>query len=73
MEKKTTSNNRLHHRRRLRKNLEEATQLVPLLLPTRANECDDWLRVGWTLFNISEGNQRGLNLWTDFSKRTTRT
>ena len=37
----------------------------------RAADYSDWMTIGWTLFNISDGTQEGLNLWLEFSKRCT--
>lgn len=31
------------------------------------NYCD-WIKVGWSLFNITKGSPTGLELWNDFSK-----
>jgi phage/plasmid-associated DNA primase len=56
----------------IEQNLEKASTRIPLLSSKRANIYDDWMRIGYILFNISEGNQRGLDMWIGFSKRTTR-
>jgi phage/plasmid-associated DNA primase len=42
----------------------EVVELVKLLSPSRADEYDDWMRVGWCLHNISTNY---LNLWKEFS------
>jgi P4 family phage/plasmid primase-like protien len=31
---------------------------------------DDWARVGWALYNITEGSEEGLDIWITFSLRT---
>lgn len=49
--------------------INEATRLLPLLADWRADSRDEWLKVGFALFNISEGSQDGLDLWIDFSSR----
>lgn len=46
----------------------EITELVRILNPCRADEYDDWMRVGWCLHNIDPINN--LQVWIDFSKRS---
>lgn len=44
--------------------------LISLLSKERAEERNDWIKVGWTLFNVYRSNPtQGLNLWIEFSKR----
>lgn len=50
-------------------NLEIATQLLPLLAQSRAENRNDWINVGWLLYNISDGNAEGFELWLSFSQR----
>ena len=45
-------------------------KLVDMLSPSRAEGHDDWMYVGWTLFNITSGSDFGLDLWTSFSRQT---
>jgi phage/plasmid-associated DNA primase len=54
------------------RNLEEASAILPMLKRDRSDDYNDWLRVGFSLFNISGGNRQGLQLWIEFSKRTVR-
>ncbi len=51
-------------------NLEKAAKLMPLLSDARAEDRNEWMSIGWTLFTISEGGGEGLNLWMDFSRRS---
>lgn len=44
-----------------------ATQLVDLLSNKRANNYEDWMRVGWCLHNI---DKTLLDKWVEFSKRS---
>ena len=53
----------------IERNLEEASILMPLISSKRSDDFNDWIKIGWTLYNISE-NRQGLNLWIDFSKRS---
>lgn len=50
-------------------NLALAKKLVPLLDDSRADKRDEWIEVGWILFNISLGTEEGLELWDIFSQR----
>lgn len=55
---------------RLNTNEEEyrqASQLVDLLTKDRADNYNEWIRVGWCLRNI---DHRLLNSWIDFSKKS---
>lgn len=45
----------------------EIKELVDILSPSRADNYDEWIRVGWCLHNINPNN---LPLWIDFSKRS---
>lgn len=43
--------------------------LIDILSNERAANRNDWIRVGWTLYNITDGNEDGLQLWIKFSKK----
>jgi P4 family phage/plasmid primase-like protien len=49
--------------------LEMAKQLMPMISDARASDYNQWMSVGWALYNISEGDSRGLDLWCEFSSR----
>ena len=44
-------------------------EMMGMLSDERANNHDDWMNVGWTLYNIGFGCDEFLDLWTTFSKR----
>lgn len=50
-------------------NLKIAERLLPLLAQFRSEEHDEWMTIGWVLFNIGEGCQEALDLWIEFSSR----
>lgn len=56
--------------------LSEAVQmtkrLTVLLNPKRASTYESWMEIGWILYNIGEGCYESLQIWLDFSKKTTR-
>ena len=52
--------------------VKEARELLPFLSETRADNYHMWMKIGWLLYNVGEGSQDALQLWIDFSKRTTK-
>ena len=49
--------------------LNQASQLLPLLVDWRATDRNEWMNIGWCLYNISEGSDEGLKVWLEFSER----
>ena len=45
-------------------------EFMSMLSDERADDYSQWLDVGWTLFCISGGQEEGLQMWIDFSKRS---
>jgi P4 family phage/plasmid primase-like protien len=43
-------------------------QIIPLFKPSRSDDRNDWMTVGWAIYNISQGSDDGLDLWLDFSR-----
>lgn len=66
-ERKSSAN----HQRKMGvdESIEIAKKLLPLIGDWRADDRNEWMTVGWTLFNISEGHPDGLDLWCEFSSR----
>lgn len=52
--------------------LKKARELLKLISPSRADVYEDWLDIGWTLYNIGDGTEEALDMWTDFSSKTTK-
>lgn len=44
-------------------------RLLPLLADWRAEDRNEWMTVGWILFNIGEGSTQALEQWLEFSAR----
>lgn len=44
--------------------------IMEMLSIDRANNYDDWIDVGFILFNVSNGKEEGLNMWIEFSQRS---
>lgn len=51
-------------------NLKIAEKLLPMLSFERCNTYNEWMTVGWVLYNISEGSEGGFQLWLTFSSRS---
>lgn len=46
-----------------------ARALVGILKISRSEDYYQWINVGWALYNISDGEELGLELWKEFSSR----
>ena len=49
--------------------LRISEKLLPMLADWRAEERNEWMTVGWILFNIGEGSTQALDQWMEFSSR----
>ena len=47
--------------------LKIARELMPLLASFRAEDYNEWITIGWVLYNISDGDIEGRDIWCDFS------
>ena len=43
-------------------------RLLPLLNPERAEEYNEWIKIGWILYNVTDGSDEGRDLWKKFSQ-----
>lgn len=63
-------NKRTPHQKPPETLLKEASSLIKILDDHRASSYDDWLKVGWILYDIDpEEDGEGFKIWNDFSKR----
>jgi len=53
------------------KRIEEGC-LLDLLSTDRLNDRNGWMDIGWTLFNIGQGEDRALQMWIDVSMKSSR-
>lgn len=44
--------------------------LMNCLKDSRADDRNEWIQIGWILYNIFKGNKTGYNRWIEFSKRS---
>lgn len=49
--------------------LRISEQLLPMLADWRAEERNEWMTIGWILFNIGDGSPQALEQWLEFSAR----
>lgn len=49
--------------------LEKASKLLGVMSDTRCSDYSNWMHTGWSLYNISNGNENGLALWLNFSSK----
>lgn len=49
-----------------------AKRLMLMIDLKRSDNYDDWIRIGWILYNIGEGCEEAFDLWNEFSKQTSR-
>lgn len=47
-----------------------AKDLINILDVHRSIDRNEWIHVGWILYNIFDGNEAGLNLWLVFSQKS---
>jgi P4 family phage/plasmid primase-like protien len=52
--------------------LQVAKRLVECLSVKRASEYNTWIEVGWILYNIGEGCLEALDIWINFSRKTSK-
>ena len=50
--------------------LKEVSELLPMLADFRADVYNEWMNIGWVLYNIGDGSQEALDLWLEFSSRS---
>jgi len=46
-----------------------SAKLLPMLSDYRASEYNEWITIGWVLYNIGDGCSQALEQWIDFSSR----
>lgn len=49
--------------------LAKSKKLLEMIADFRAESYTDWLQIGWTMYNISDASNEGLELWMEFSSR----
>ena len=61
------------NKKQLKVSVEEALKtsqrLIPMLADFRAEERNEWITIGWILYNIGEASTQALEQWMEFSAR----
>jgi P4 family phage/plasmid primase-like protien len=61
------------NKKQLKVSVEEALKtsqrLLPMLADFRAQERNEWITIGWILYNIGEASPQALEQWMEFSAR----
>jgi len=60
---------KIYESKSIRENLAIAKRLIPMLSMNRVSNYTEWMTIGWILYNISDGDSEGFDLWCDFSSR----
>ena len=68
-EKKNKSEAKEYSSITVTQSLEIAKKLLPMLSDFRSQDRNEWMTIGWILYNIGEGTTEGLDLWCEFSSR----
>ena len=50
--------------------LKISARLMPMIGDFRADDRNEWMGIGWVLYNIGGGGEDALNQWLDFSSRS---
>ena len=66
----TPNFNKKYANKSVQENLKISQKLLEIISDERVDNYNDWMDIGWTLYNISNGCQEGLDLWMDFSQRS---
>lgn len=49
--------------------LAKSAKLMPLVSDARSSNYQDWMNIGWILYNIGDGSEEALQQWIEFSER----
>ena len=71
--KEKIKENKKENKKQLKVSVEEALEisakLLPMLADFRTEERNEWITIGWILYNIGDGSSQALEQWLDFSSR----
>ena len=52
--------------------LDIVKQLMKLINPERSENYNDWMEMGWILYNVGDGTLEALDIWMEFSRQTSK-
>ncbi len=70
--KKAKESKRIIEDKPITESLKNAKELIKLIDPLRADDYTDWINLGWILYNIGDGTEEALEMWIDFSSKTSK-
>ncbi len=70
--KKITTNLKLKSGMNVNYDVQQIGEIVNILSNERANNYTQWIEVGWSLHNIDPNSQELLDMWINFSKRSSK-
>lgn len=68
-EKRIIKEKKKHAKVSVQEALKDSAKLLPMLSMFRSSDRNEWINIGWALYNISDGCQEGLEQWLEFSAR----
>jgi P4 family phage/plasmid primase-like protien len=63
------TNKKTHLRVSVEEELKISERLLPMLSDFRAEDRNEWMTIGWILYNIGDGSSQALEQWLEFSAR----
>jgi P4 family phage/plasmid primase-like protien len=63
------NNNKEFKKTSVTESLALAKSLIPMLSDFRAQDRNEWITIGWILYNIGDGCPDALDMWCEFSSR----
>lgn len=62
-------NNKEYTKASVTQELSICKEIMPMLADFRAVDRNEWMTIGWILYNVGEGCPEALDLWCEFSSR----
>ena len=69
IQEKKKSNKKEYKKMSTAHELDIAKQLLPMLSDFRAQDRNEWMTIGWIMYNIGDGLPEALDMWCEFSAR----
>jgi P4 family phage/plasmid primase-like protien len=63
---------KMHYEEEIKNETDLIENLLDCLTNERSNDHNEWMHIGWILYNIYNGSQKGFDLWCRFSKRSSK-
>lgn len=70
LKRKTKKAKQRMNRQKRKVEMKEIEVLLSMLDVKRSDEHNNWMEIGWCLFNLTDGSEDGLELWCNFSSNS---